>query len=72
MITSHDDHYARAEAPGAVSVSASVLATARLRNAVARGCASRPHRERHLRQVFAKLGVPNRVAIAAVAHHSIE
>jgi DNA-binding NarL/FixJ family response regulator len=25
-----------------------------------------------LRHVFAKLGVPNRVAFAAVAHHSIE
>jgi DNA-binding CsgD family transcriptional regulator len=26
----------------------------------------------HLRQVFAKLGVPNRVALAAKVHHSIE
>jgi transposase len=26
----------------------------------------------HLRQVFAKLGVPDRVALAAVVHHSIE
>jgi DNA-binding CsgD family transcriptional regulator len=26
----------------------------------------------HLRQVFAKLGVPDRVALAAVARHSIE
>jgi DNA-binding CsgD family transcriptional regulator len=25
----------------------------------------------HLRHVFAELGVPNRVALAAVAHHSI-
>jgi DNA-binding CsgD family transcriptional regulator len=25
----------------------------------------------YLRRVFAKLGVPNRVALAAVAHHSI-
>jgi DNA-binding CsgD family transcriptional regulator len=26
----------------------------------------------HLRHVFAKLGVPNRVALAAVVHHSIK
>lgn len=26
----------------------------------------------HLRHVFAELGVPNRVALADVAHHSIE
>ena len=26
----------------------------------------------HLRQVFAKLGVPDRIALAAVVHHSIE
>jgi DNA-binding CsgD family transcriptional regulator len=26
----------------------------------------------HLRQVFAKLGVSNQVALAAVVHHSIE
>ncbi len=26
----------------------------------------------HLRDVFAKLGVPNRVALAAVTHHSIK
>jgi DNA-binding CsgD family transcriptional regulator len=26
----------------------------------------------HLRHVFAKLGVPNRVALATVVHHSIE
>jgi DNA-binding CsgD family transcriptional regulator len=26
----------------------------------------------HLQQVFAKLGVPNRVALAVVVHHSIE
>jgi hypothetical protein len=26
----------------------------------------------HLRHVFAKLGVPNRVALAAVAHHLIK
>jgi len=26
----------------------------------------------HLRRLFAKLGVPNRVALAAVVHHSIE
>jgi DNA-binding CsgD family transcriptional regulator len=26
----------------------------------------------HLRRVFAKLGVPNQVALAAVVHHAIE
>ena len=26
----------------------------------------------HLRHMFAKLGVPDRVALAAVAHHSIK
>jgi DNA-binding CsgD family transcriptional regulator len=26
----------------------------------------------HLRHVFAKLGVPNRVALAAAVHHSIK
>jgi hypothetical protein len=26
----------------------------------------------HLRHVFAKLGVPNRVALAAVTHHTIK
>jgi DNA-binding NarL/FixJ family response regulator len=41
------------------------------------GVAGRLHRSpgtpaSRLRDVFAKLGVPNRVAFAAVAHHSIE
>jgi DNA-binding NarL/FixJ family response regulator len=41
------------------------------------GVARRLHRSPdtpapRLRHVFAKLGVPNRVAFAAVAHHSIE
>jgi DNA-binding CsgD family transcriptional regulator len=41
--------------------------------AVARRLYISPHTvNTHLRHVFAKLGVSNRVALAAVAHHSIE
>jgi DNA-binding CsgD family transcriptional regulator len=41
--------------------------------AVARHLYISPHTvNTHLRHVFAKLGVANRVALAAVAHHSIE
>ncbi len=41
--------------------------------AVARRLYISPHTvNTHLRHVFAKLGVPNRVAFAAVVHHSIE
>jgi DNA-binding CsgD family transcriptional regulator len=41
--------------------------------AVARRLYISPHTvNTHLRHVFAKLGVPNRVALATVVHHSIE
>lgn len=41
--------------------------------AVARRLYISPHTvNTHLRHIFAKLGVPNRVALAAVVHHSIE
>jgi len=41
--------------------------------AVARRLYISPHTvNTHLRHVFAKLGVQNRVALAAVVHHSIE
>jgi DNA-binding CsgD family transcriptional regulator/tetratricopeptide (TPR) repeat protein len=41
--------------------------------AVARRLYISPHTvNTHLRHVFAKLGIPNRVALAAVVHHSIE
>ena len=41
--------------------------------AVARRLYISPHTvNTHLRHVFAKLSVPNRVALAAVVHHSIE
>ena len=41
--------------------------------AVARRLYISPHTvNTHLRHVFAKLRVPNRVALAAVVHHSIE
>lgn len=41
--------------------------------AVARRLYVSPHTvNTHLRHVFAKLGVPNRVALAAEVHHSIE
>jgi DNA-binding CsgD family transcriptional regulator len=41
--------------------------------AVARRLYISPHTvNTHLRHVFSKLGVPNRVALAAVVHHSIE
>jgi len=52
----------------------SLLVTEGLTNgAVARRLYISPHTvNTHLRHVFAKLGVPNRVALAAVVHHSIE
>ena len=41
--------------------------------AVARRRYISPHSaSTHLRHVFAKLGVPNRVALTSVAHHSIK
>jgi len=41
--------------------------------AVARRLYISPHTvNTHLRQVFAKLGIPDRVALAAVVPHSIE
>ena len=41
--------------------------------AVARRLSISPHTvNTRLRHVFAKLGVPDRVALAAVAHHSIK
>jgi DNA-binding CsgD family transcriptional regulator len=41
--------------------------------AVARRLYISPHTvNTHLRQVFAKLGVPDRIALGAVVHHSIE
>ena len=42
-------------------------------DAVARRLSISPHTvNTHLRHVFAKPGVPNRVALAAVTHHSIK
>jgi DNA-binding CsgD family transcriptional regulator/tetratricopeptide (TPR) repeat protein len=54
--------------------SVSLLVAEGLTNgAVARRLYISPHTvNTHLRHVFAKLGVPNRVALAAVVHHSIE
>jgi DNA-binding CsgD family transcriptional regulator len=41
--------------------------------AVARRLSISPHIvNTHLRHVFAKLGVPDRAALAAVVHHSIK
>jgi Bacterial regulatory proteins, luxR family len=40
--------------------------------AVARRLYIPPTVNTHLRRVFAKLGMPDRVALAAVAHHSIK
>jgi len=43
------------------------------KNSSARRLYISPHTvNTHLRHVFAKLGVPNRVALAAVVHHSIK
>jgi DNA-binding CsgD family transcriptional regulator len=39
---------------------------------VRRLCISPQTVNTHLRHMFAKLGVPDRVALAAVAHHSIK
>ena len=52
----------------------SLLVAAGLTNgAVARRLCISPHTvNNHLRHVFAKLGAPDRVAVAAVVHHSIE
>jgi DNA-binding CsgD family transcriptional regulator len=52
----------------------SLLVAERLTNdAVARRTVNLPHTVNiHLRQVFAKLDVPNRVALAALAHHLIK
>ena len=54
--------------------SVSLLVAEGLTNgAVARRLYISPHTvNTHLRHVFAKLGVPNRVALAAVVHHSIK
>jgi DNA-binding CsgD family transcriptional regulator len=52
----------------------SLLAAEGLTNgAVARRLYISPHTvNTHLRHVFAKLGGPNRVGLAAMVHHSIE
>ena len=73
---------ARAEAPAggrlesltASERTVSLLVAEGLTNgAVARRLYISPHTvNTHLRHVFAKLGVSNRVALAAVVHHSIE
>jgi DNA-binding CsgD family transcriptional regulator len=49
------------------------VAGGRTNGAVARRLCIRPQTvNTHLRHVFAKLGVPDRVALAAVVPHSIE
>ena len=60
------------EACALAPVSARVSATTRLRIAVARVHISTHTVNTHLRHVFAKLGVSNQAALAAVVHHSIE
>jgi DNA-binding CsgD family transcriptional regulator len=51
---------------------ASPVAEGLTNGAVARRLPISPHTvNTHLRHVFAGLGVPDRVALAAVAHHSI-
>ena len=52
---------------------ASLVADGLTNGAVARRLYISPHTvNTHLRHVFAKLDVSNRVALAAVVHHSIE
>jgi DNA-binding CsgD family transcriptional regulator len=52
---------------------ASLVADGLTNGAVARRLSISPHIvNTHLRHVFAKLGVPDRAALAAVAHHSIK
>ncbi|WP_076262940.1 response regulator transcription factor [Intrasporangium flavum] len=52
---------------------AQLVAEGLTNGAVARRLYMSPHTvNTHLRHVYAKLAVPNRVALAAVVHHSIE
>jgi DNA-binding CsgD family transcriptional regulator len=52
---------------------ASLVADGLTNGAVARRLSISPHIvNTHLRHVFAKLGVPDRAALAAVVHHSIK
>ena len=52
---------------------ASLVADGLTNGAVARRLYISPHTvNTHLRHVFAKLGVPDRAALAAVVHHSIK
>ena len=57
----------------AVVVSTHLMAERLTNSAVARRQYISPHTaSTHLRHVFAKLGVPNRVARTSAAHHSIK